>query len=292
MPDIVSGPPRLTLQGRARGNRRGPEVGAAHGHVLLEHPGNGDRRRQRQARGTDRLPWSVSSLAQRLGRSGRKEGEPSVIRIYVEEDEPEQNASLFYRLFLDLLKATAMTKLMLEKWCEPPDVDFLHLSTLVQQVLSVIKERGGARADALYHSLVVKGGFPGVDQATMLQVLRSMGTADLIEQTPEGLLITGLRGEEIVKHHDFYIAFIVHDEYRVNHAGHHVGNIDFVPEFEEEGFLILAGRRWRILDIDHDRKTIIVEPSPGGRVPSFPLDRWPGYSPPRPPGDEGPSGTG
>ena len=36
-------------------------------------------------------PWSVSSLTQRLGRSGRKEGESSVIRIYIAEDEPDQN---------------------------------------------------------------------------------------------------------------------------------------------------------------------------------------------------------
>ena len=93
--------------------------------------------------------WSVSSLTQRLGRSGRKEGESSIIRIYVEEDEPEQDTSLFRRLFLELLQATAMTSLMLEKWCEPLEVDRLHLSTLLQQVLSVIKERGGARAEAL-----------------------------------------------------------------------------------------------------------------------------------------------
>ena len=53
-----------------------------------------------------------------------------------------------------------MTELMLEKWCEPPEVDRLHLSTLIQQVLSVIKERGGARADALHRTLVLAGGFP------------------------------------------------------------------------------------------------------------------------------------
>ena len=88
-----------------------------------------------------------------------------------------------------------------------------------------------------------------------------------------GLLITGLLGEKIVAHHDFYVAFIVHEEYRVNHAGHHIGNIAFVPEFEEDRFLILAGRRWQILDIDHDRKAITVEPSPGGRVPVFTPDR-------------------
>jgi ATP-dependent Lhr-like helicase len=217
-------------------------------------------------------PWSVSSLTQRLGRSGRKEGESSVIRIFVEEDEPDQHTSLFDRLFPELLQATAMTELLLEKWCEPREIDRLHLSTLVQQVLSVITERGGARADELHHALVLQGGFPLVDQPTLIQVLRSMGSADLIEQSPDGLLITGLLGEKIVRHHSFYVAFMVHEEYRVNHAGHHIGNVAFMPDFREDKFLILAGRRWKIQDIDHERKVIAVEPSPGGRVPYFPPD--------------------
>jgi ATP-dependent helicase Lhr and Lhr-like helicase len=214
-------------------------------------------------------PWSVNSLTQRLGRSGRKENEPSVIHIYIEENEPEQNTSLFKRLFLDLLQCTAMTKLMLVRWCEPPEVDFLHLSTLIQQVLSVIKERGGAQADTLHRILVSEGGFPTVQEPTLVQVLRSMGAADLIEQTPEGILITGLLGEKIVAHHSFYVAFVVQEEYRVNHAGHHIGNIAVTPELEDDRFLILAGRRWQVLGIDHDRKTVAVKPSPGGRVPEF-----------------------
>jgi ATP-dependent Lhr-like helicase len=45
--------------------------------------------------------------------------------------------------------------------------------------------------------------------------------------------------------------------------------VAYVPELEEEHFLILAGRRWQILDIDHERKTISVKPSPGGRAPDF-----------------------
>ena len=52
-----------------------------------------------------------------------------------------------------------------------------------------------------------------------------MGSADLIEQTPEGLLITGLLGEKIVRGHGFYVAFTVHEEYRVSHGGHHVGTL-------------------------------------------------------------------
>ena len=214
-------------------------------------------------------PWSVNSLIQRMGRSGRKDGEPTVIRIFIQEDLPDQHTSLFDRLFPDLLQAAAMTELLLEKWCEPPEIGRLHLSTLVQQVLSVIAERGGAMTADLFGTLVAGGGFTIVDQGTFTDTLKCMGKADLIEQAPEGLLIAGLLGEKIVRSHDFYVAFVVHEEYRVSHAGHHVGNISVSPEFKVDGFLILAGRRWKILDIDHERKAISVQPSPGGRVPHF-----------------------
>ena len=56
-----------------------------------------------------------------------------------------------------------------------------------------------------------------------------MGAADLIEQAPDGLLITGLRGEKIIAHHGFYVAFVVEEEYRVTHAGHHIGNVGLRP---------------------------------------------------------------
>ena len=76
------------------------------------------------------------------------------MRIYVEEDEPEATTALVARLFPGLLQAIAMTELMIvERWCEPPQVDRLHLSTLVQQVMSVIAESGGVRADRLYAAL-------------------------------------------------------------------------------------------------------------------------------------------
>ena len=214
-------------------------------------------------------PWSVNSLAQRLGRSGRKEGEKSEIRIYIEEDVLGPDASIVDRLFPDLLQTIAMTELLLTKWCEPPEVDRLHLSTLVQQTMSVIKEAGGARADQLHATLITSDAFPTVDQATFIEVLRSMGKADLIEQTAEGVLILGLLGEKIVNSRDFYMAFIVPEEYRVIHRGRHVGNVTSAPDLSVDAYLILAGRRWKILQVDQDRKEILVQPSPAGRTPSF-----------------------
>jgi ATP-dependent helicase Lhr and Lhr-like helicase len=214
-------------------------------------------------------PWSVNSLAQRLGRSGRKEGENSEIRIYVEQDEPGSDANLLDRLFPELLQAIAMTELLLAKWCEPPDVDRLHLSTLVQQIMSVITESGGANATALFASLVGNGAFPTVSHETFVSVLRSMGKSDLIEQTQEGPLVLGLLGERIVRSRDFYMAFVVPEEYRVIHNGRHIGNVTSTPDLQTDGYIILAGRRWKVLQIDESRKEIVAEPSPAGRTPRF-----------------------
>jgi ATP-dependent Lhr-like helicase len=214
-------------------------------------------------------PWSVTSLIQRLGRSGRGENEPAEMRVFIEEDEPDERSPLINRLFPRLLQAVAMTELMLEKWCEPPEIDRLHASTLVQQILSVIKESGGARADRLFDVLVTTGAFVTVDKPTLVQVLRSMGEADLIQQTPEGELFLGDQGERIVSSKDFYAVFKTPEEFKVVHAGRGIGSIAAVPDTAADQYVILGGRRWKVLEVNLARKEILVEPSRAGRLPAF-----------------------
>ena len=48
-------------------------------------------------------PWSVASLVQRLGRSGRREGEPSILRMYIRDDSPSAESTITDLLFPDLL---------------------------------------------------------------------------------------------------------------------------------------------------------------------------------------------
>lgn len=214
-------------------------------------------------------PWSVSSVAQRIGRSGRKEEEPSVMRMFVEELEPDEKTGLIDRMHQNFLQALAMSELMFDKWCEPPEVNRLHISTLIQQILSIVAEYGGATADNIFDILIVKGAFTNLDQATFVKVLRSMGEKDLIEQAPEGALILGMLGEKIVRTFDFYSAFQSTEELRVIHNGRNIGNIWQPPCIEVDSYLILAGKRWKIMDIDLERKEITVQPSSGGRLPFF-----------------------
>jgi ATP-dependent Lhr-like helicase len=213
-------------------------------------------------------PWSVNSLAQRLGRSGRKEGEPSVLIMFIVENESKED-SIVERLHLELLRAVAMSELMIEKWNEPPQVGYYHYSTLIQQILSIIAERGGSTAKDLFDTLVKDGAFLNVRQDDFLQILRSMGTADLIEQDERDVLILGLEGERIVRNFEFYSAFTSPREFSIIHKGGKIGSIQSAPDLETRKFLILAGRRWEILEIDFKRSEILVEPSKGGKVPKY-----------------------
>lgn len=212
--------------------------------------------------------WSVSSLIQRLGRSGRRDDEPSVMRLYVEEDEATERSNLVDQLYPSLVQAIASTELMLKGWVEPPDTGQLDLSTFVQQILSVVTETGGIRADRLFDRLVVRGAF-NLDQKLFAEILRSIATKDLIEQMPEGDIILGVKGQRIVEQFDFYSAFMGGEEFRVVHGGTPIGSLPAATVPNVDDHLLLAGRRWAIVQVDQDRRVILVRPAKGSKAPIF-----------------------
>ncbi|MCD6325940.1 DEAD/DEAH box helicase [bacterium] len=214
-------------------------------------------------------PWSVSSLIQRLGRSGRGPEQPSIMRVFIDEYESGNSTPIIRRLYPSLLQAIAMSELMLQKWCEPPDLDRIHASTLIHQIMSVIAETGGVKTDRLHQKLIKNGVFKNVSKDMFIRVLRCLGDKDVIEQMSEGDLILGIEGERVVRRFDFYAAFRVDDEVRVMHKSKCIGSVLLYPSLAADGFIILAGRRWKILEVDRKRREILVTPSKGGRLPFF-----------------------
>lgn len=214
-------------------------------------------------------PWSVNSLVQRLGRSGRREGETSTMRMYLPEQALEPTASLIERLRPELLHAIALTELMLEKWLETPRIDERDLSTLVHQILSVLAETGGILATELFDRLAIHGAFRWIDQKAFIDVLRSLKGHDLVEQAPDGLLILGLGGQELVANYNFYSAFVTDAEYAVVCDGRQIGTLPalYAPPVGEH--LLLAAKRWEVKAIDHTRKEILVVPAHGRKPPRF-----------------------
>jgi ATP-dependent Lhr-like helicase len=213
-------------------------------------------------------PPSVASLRQRLGRSGRR-GEPAILRFYIGELELNQDVAPQDALRVQLCQSVAMVRLLLGRWYEPPSVGMLHLSTLLQQVLSLVAERGGITAASAFDALCRTGPFRDVDSSMFVSLLKGMGKHDLIIQTQEGLLVLGVRGERLVNHYSFYSVFVTPDEYRLVQQGRTIGTLPVTQPLQPEMHIIFGGRRWMVQSIDEQQKVIYLVPSPGGKVPLF-----------------------
>ncbi|MET7397137.1 exonuclease domain-containing protein [Dactylosporangium sp. NPDC005572] len=214
-------------------------------------------------------PHHVAALRQRLGRSGRRGDQPAVLRMYIAEQALDGQSSPIDALRVRVFQAAAVVDLLLARWYEPPDRDNPHLSTLIQQVLSVVAQRGGAHPAGLFEALCGHGPFARVDRATFAALLRAMGAADLLVQDHSGLLLAGGTGDRLINHYTFYAAFRTVEEYRLIAGGRTIGTLPVDHPIAPGMLLIFSGRRWEVVAIDGRQKVIDLRPSAGGRVPPF-----------------------
>ena len=216
-------------------------------------------------------PWSVAALRQRLGRSGRRAGQPAVLRMYTVIPENSGDSNPVDMMHLELVQSVAMIGLLIEGWCEPPRPKALHLSTLTHQVLSLIAERGGLSANGLFVTLCKDGPFRSVSQSMFASLLRQLGDPEvnLIEQAPDGTLLAGCKGERLIDHYSFYAVFQTKQEFRVVHGSKTLGTIPMTSPLSIGLTLIFAGRRWRIEAVSDRDKVIEVVPDHTGKPPVF-----------------------
>lgn len=214
-------------------------------------------------------PPSVASLRQRLGRSGRRAGEAAILRAYCVLPPLTSKSTLSDRLREELVQIVAMIELLLANWFEPPLIRGLHASTLVQQLLSMIAERGGVTAADAWKTLVRDGTFSNVEQDDFVALLKSLGGHDLITQDSTGLLLHGEKGERLVNHYEFYAAFVSDEEFTIVSDGKLLGSLPMSHPLAIGQRIIFAGRRWQAVDIDTAGKTIFVKPDRGGVAPAF-----------------------
>ncbi len=213
-------------------------------------------------------PANVSSIRQRLGRSGRR-GEPSKLRLIVQATGHIQEPSPLDRMEIELFQTVAVIELMLESWIEPPDARRLHFSTLIQQILSMIAYQGDVTANQAYSVLCKKGPWQNIDQPMFAKLLKGMGHADLIKQLQSGELVVGLKGERLVSNYEFYAAFKTPQEYRLIAQGKNIGTLPIVHPYTPNQLIIFSGRRWVIISVDEESKTLNLKPASSGQVPTF-----------------------
>jgi ATP-dependent Lhr-like helicase len=215
-------------------------------------------------------PPSIASLRQRLGRSGRREGEPSILRGYVIEDALDDKSGLASQLRLDTVQTAAVVSLLLEHWCEPPAVHGAHYSTLIQQLLSAIAQYGGLHAAEAFQLLcAMRAPFDGVSKNDFAELLRTLGKEEVLTQDHSGLLLHGRIGDKIVNHYSFYAAFASDEEFRIVSSGKTLGTLPVSQMLTPKQRILFGGRTWIVEEIDESHKTIHVAPAKGGAPPLF-----------------------
>jgi ATP-dependent Lhr-like helicase len=214
-------------------------------------------------------PPSVASLRQRLGRSGRRAGESPILRCFAVERRLTPKSNFSDRIREGLVQTIAMVRLLVSRWVEPPRPEALHASTLVQQILSVIAQKGGASANELWITLVRSGIFDQVSSSDFSALLHALGVRDLITQDRGGSLLAGVLGEKLINQFDFYSAFNTGEEFRIIAEGRALGALPIERPLTPGQRIIFGGRRWKVQDIDTHGKVIYVVRDSGGTPPAF-----------------------
>ena len=210
---------------------------------------------------------SVSGLRQRLGRSGRRD-EASILRIF-SSDYAGCNARLLDEMKSHLIQNIAVIELLKEHRYETYDNNGVHLSTLIQQTLSVIAEYGSFYPKDGWMLLCKNGAFDNISSNVFLSLLRDLGKNDVIRQAGNGQILIGPMGETIISDKEFYATFTTYPEFDLINSqnGEHIGSIF---AFIAVGYcVIFGGNKWTVTEIDYKNNKAFVIPSECGELPMF-----------------------
>jgi ATP-dependent helicase Lhr and Lhr-like helicase len=198
---------------------------------------------------------SVSSLIQRIGRSGRKDGESSNLYLYATDK-------------WSLLQSLACWLLYKEGFIEPPQTTEKPYDLLLHQALSITKGHSGIPLKELSKQLKKNFAFNKIDILEIEEILNHLIEIDYLEKLRYEVII-GVEGEKVVNNREFYSVFKTEESFKVVNAGNTIGQIPFSPQIIEDENLLLAARIWKIKFVDFKSKKIEVIPAKDGKKPIF-----------------------
>ena len=198
---------------------------------------------------------SIASLIQRVGRSGRKDGESSNLFLYATNQ-------------WSLLQSLACWILYKEGFIEPPLINERPYDILLHQALSITKGHSGIRLTDLVKQLKENFTFNQIEVLEIESILNHLISIDFLEKLQHEVII-GIEGEKIVNSRNFYSVFKTEENFKVVNAGNTIGEVPFSPQIIEDENILLAAKIWKIKFIDFKSKKIDVIPTKDGKKPMF-----------------------
>lgn len=198
---------------------------------------------------------SIASLIQRLGRSGRKEGESSNLFLYATGK-------------WSLLQSLACWLLYKEGFIEPPFANDRPYDILLHQALSIAKGHSGIAIDQLVKELKTNFAFNEIDISEIRQIVDYLIEINFLEKIQNEVII-GMDGERTVNSREFYSMFRTEENFKVASGGNRIGEIPLTPQIAPDQNILLSAKIWKIIDVDFKAKKIEVVPAKDGKKPVF-----------------------
>jgi ATP-dependent Lhr-like helicase len=198
---------------------------------------------------------SIASLIQRVGRSGRREGEKSVLFLYATNK-------------WSFLQSLACWVLYRSGFIEPVLTSEKPYDILLHQILSIVKQKSGCKRDELVSLMQLNFAFKNISANETEEIIDELLKTDLLELVERDLII-GVDGEKLVNSRDFYSVFKSEPNFKVVNAGKGIGEIPFSPQIKVDENILLAARIWKIIDVDFKSGKIEVITAKDGKKPLF-----------------------
>lgn len=211
-------------------------------------------------------PATVSSLLQRMGRTGRRAGTTRNCLFLATRDE-------------SLQQAAGLIDLWASGYVEPVEPPREPYHVLAQQLMALILQEEGIGRQAWLEWIRGVPAFRAMPVERIEAVVKRMLQQDLLWDEA-GILGIGRKGEATYGRQHFMellSVFLSPPLFRVLHGRQELGFVDeltFVGKQEGPRVLLLGGRAWRVTHIDWSRKVAYVEATEDrGRT------RWKGEGP-------------
>lgn len=201
--------------------------------------------------------FTVSSLKQRLGRSGRKKGDCQILQLYTTTNDR-------------LLQSLSVMELLLEKWIEPAQGYKIPYDILFHQIISICHEKNGLNIKDLLNKISSIFIFDSLELEKIEKLINYMVSKDYLEVIKgENEYIVGLEGERLLRSKEFYSVFMTSQEYTVQYGNKKIGQLDKGFIVHEGDSIILAGKLWTIISLDSEKNKIYVEVTSSAKPPRY-----------------------
>jgi ATP-dependent Lhr-like helicase len=149
-----------------------------------------------------------------------------------------------------------------------PEITKKNYDYLFQQILSIIVENNGIRAEKLIPEINSNPVFSELSNSSIVLLLKSMISNNYISSVGSSdELILGYAGERMVHNKNFYAMFETMAPYEVICDGKKIGLHDYYKKPNE--FVTLAGRSWIVVSTICENRKIYVKPFDGFIGPRF-----------------------